>query len=79
MSLPNKWGNGELELGSDSHDAKELPGQRVLSLTLEKFRCRETQCSPNDLGTSGLADQGFFKSRRGSRQVDVGLEVNGRC
>jgi hypothetical protein len=37
MLLPNKWGNGELKLGSDSRDAKGLPGQRVLSLTLQRL------------------------------------------
>ena len=34
--------------------------------------------STHDPGTSGLAYQSFLKSRRGSRQVDVGLEMDGR-
>ena len=34
--------------------------------------------STHDPGTSGLAFQGFLKARRGSRQVDICLEMDGR-
>jgi hypothetical protein len=39
---------------------------------------RSTRGSTHDPGTSGLAYQGFLKLRRGSRQVDIGFEMDGR-